>query len=143
MSDTVTHHHTPASEPFLFSPTLYWRVSAFALSAVAILGIVVNAVTGEVAGIANFLEFDWVHNILHVVLALAAFVFGFGNVGAAARKYGAIVFGFVYMALGVFGLIAGPLSYEIGTLMGLELGENLVHVVLGAWALTAGFGAKY
>lgn len=132
---------TNTDNPVL-NPRIYWRVSAFALSAVALLGIAVNAITGEVAGINGFLEFDWVHNILHVILAAAAFVFGFGNVPAHLAKTFAIIFGFVYMGLGILGLAMGT-SSELFGLIGLELGENLVHVLLGAWALAAGFGAKY
>lgn len=128
----------------IFNPRIYWRVSAFALTAVALLGILVNAVTGEAeAGINNFLEFDWAHNVLHVVLAAAAFFFGFANVSPQVSKTFAIVFGFVYMGLGIFGLIADPLDYNVLNILSLELGENLVHVLLGAWALAAGFKAQY
>lgn len=128
----------------IFDPRIYWRVSAFALTAVAVLGILVNAVTGQSeAGIANFLEFDWAHNVVHLVLAGAAFFFGFANVSGQTAKTFAIVFGFVYAGLGLFGLVAGPLDYTLGNILSLELGENLVHILLGAWALTAGFKAQY
>ena len=140
MSEYATQQPTH-SNPIL-NPRMYWRVSAFALTGVALLGIVVNAVTGEVTGIPSFLEFDWAHNILHVVLAAAAFVFGFGNISPAVSRTFAIVFGFVYMGLGILGLAMGT-SSELFGLIGLEIGENLIHVVLGAWALAAGFGARY
>lgn len=132
---------TNTNNPIL-NPRTYWRVSAFALTAVALLGIVVNAITGEVAGIPGFLEFDWAHNILHVVLAAAAFIFGFGNIPGRVSKVFAIIFGFVYMGLGILGLTMG-LTGDVLGIIGLELGENLVHVLLGAWALAAGFGARY
>ena len=137
MSEYATPINT--TNPIL-NPRTYWRVSAFALTAVALLGIIVNAITGEVAGIPSFLEFDWAHNILHVVLAAAAFVFGFGNIPGNVSKVFAIVFGFVYMGLGILGLAMGMTS-ELFGLIGLELGENLVHVLLGGWALAAGFTA--
>ena len=126
----------------ILDPRIYWRVSAFALTAVALLGIIVNAITGEVSGIPSFLEFDWAHNILHVVLAAAAFVFGFADIPGRVAKVFAIVFGFVYLGLGVLGLAMGMTS-ELFGLIGLELGENLVHILLGGWALAAGFGARY
>lgn len=136
MSETATHT-TNASNPIM-NPVLYWRVSAFALTAVALLGIVLNSIgIGDLLG--SFLTFDWTHNAVHVVLAAAAFIFGFANVGPAMTKTFAIIFGFVYAGLGVFGFFA-DLSF-IG--LGLELGENLVHLLLGAWALVAGFGARY
>lgn len=141
MSTYATENPTNTDSIFL-NPRVYWKVSAFALSAVALLGIVVNIFAGNNEGIANFLKFDWTHNILHVVLAGAAFLFGFGNFSGQITKVFAIIFGFVYMGLGVVGLIGG-LTFEIADLISLELGENLVHVVLGAWALTAGFAARY
>lgn len=135
MSEYATPTNT--TNPIM-NPVIYWRVSAFALTATALLGIVLNAIDqGTLLG-SNFLAFDWTHNILHVVLALAAFVFGFSNLPGNVVKLFAIVFGFVYMGLGVLGFFIS----DVGPI-GLELGENLVHVLLGAWALTAGFGARY
>ncbi|MGB1697661.1 MAG: hypothetical protein ACPHK8_04620 [Thermoplasmatota archaeon] len=132
---------TNTTNAFL-NPRVYWKVSAFALSAVALLGIVVNIFAGNNEGLDNFLKFDWAHNVLHVVLAGAAFLFGFGNFSGQITKTFAIIFGFVYLGLGVVGLIGG-LTFELAGLLSLELGENLVHVVLGGWALTAGFAARY
>jgi hypothetical protein len=135
MSETVTPTNT--TNPVM-NPLLYWRVSAFALTAVALLGIVLNAIgEGTLLG-ADFLAFDWSHNILHVVLAGAAFIFGFAALPGKTLKMFAIVFGFVYLGLGVLGFVVD----EVGPIH-LELGENLVHLLLGAWALVAGFGAKY
>ncbi len=135
---TETANATYAGSNPIVNPVLYWRVSAIALGAVALLGIVLNSVgAGTLLG-ANFLAFDWGHNILHVVLAIAAAVFGWGNLGAGITKTFAIVFGFVYAILGVVGFFVADLG-----ILSLELGENLVHILLGAWALTAGFGAKY
>ncbi len=134
MSDYATS--TTTRNPVM-NPTVYWRVSAFALTAVALLGIVLNAMDqGTLLG-ADFLAFDWGHNILHVVLAGAAFLFGFGNLPANLVRTFAIVFGIVYAGLGVLGFFVtdvGPIH--------LELGENLVHLLLGAWGLVAGFGSK-
>lgn len=134
MSEYATPTNTTSP---IMNPVLYWRVSAFALTAVALLGIILNIVgQGDLLG-KNFLAFDWTHNILHVVLAAAAFVFGFMALPGNVVKTFAIVFGFVYAGLGVTGFFT-----DVGPI-GLELGENLVHILLGAWALVAGFGAKY
>lgn len=134
MSEYATPTNT--SNPVM-NPVLYWRVSAFALTAVALLGILLNAIgEGDLLG-RNFLAFDWTHNILHVILAAAAFTFGFMALPGNVVKTFAIIFGFVYMGLGIVGFFT-----DVGPI-GLELGENLVHVVLGLWALVAGFGAKY
>ena len=121
----------------IMDPAVYWRFSAFALTAVALLGIVLTAMDqADLLG-AGFLAFDWSHNILHVVLAGAAFLFGFGNLPANLVRTFAIVFGFVYGGLGVLGFFVADLG-----VIHLELGENLVHLALGAWGLVAGFGSK-
>lgn len=138
MAETITRTTRPATSNPIMDPVLYWRVSAFALSAVALLGILVNVLFGNEKGLEGFLMFDWGHNIVHVVLALAAFIFGFGNLSAGITKTFAIIFGFVYAGLGVLGFIVADLG-----ILHLEIGENLIHLVLGAWALTAGFGADY
>lgn len=134
MSELATT--TTTTNPVL-NPTVYWRVSAFALTAVALLGIVLNAMDqGTLLG-ADFLAFDWSHNVLHVVLAGAAFLFGFGNLPTRLVRTFAIVFGVVYAGLGVLGFFVA----EVGPIH-LELGENLVHLLLGAWGLVTGFGSK-
>lgn len=134
MSDYATS--TTTRNP-VTDPGVYWRLSAFALTAVALLGIVLNAMgQGDLLG-ADFLAFDWGHNILHVVLAGAAFLFGFGNLPTRLVRTFAIVFGVVYAGLGVVGFFVN----EVGPIH-LELGENLVHLLLGAWGLVAGFGSK-
>ena len=127
---------TTTRNPIL-DPAVYWRLSAFALTAVALLGIVLGAMgQADLLG-AGFLAFDWSHTILHVVLAGAAFLFGFGNLPAKLVRTFAIVFGFVYGALGVLGFFVADLG-----VIHLELGENLVHLLLGAWGLLAGLGSK-
>lgn len=142
---------TNSTNPIL-DPVIYWRVSAFALTAVAILGIIMASISGgDTAGARSqalafngnhFLGFTWTHNVVHVVLALAAFVFGFANLPGAITKTFAILFGFVYVGLGVLGfLFSNPLGDGLALNLGITL--NVVHLLLGAWALTAGFGARY
>lgn len=136
MSETTTNTMTTTRNPVM-DPVVYWRVSAFALTAVALLGIVLNATgNGTLLG-KDVLAFDWSHNILHVVLAAAAFLFGFAALPGRMVKTFAIVFGAVYAGLGVLGFFTtsvGPIH--------LEIGENLVHLLLGAWGLVAGIGGK-
>lgn len=132
----------------LLDPVVYWRVSAFALTAVALLGIVLTAIGKPdlfaTDGHSHLLPFTWAHNILHVVLALAAFIFGFANLPGRIVKVFAIVFGIVYAGLGVVGFfVADPLGTGSGMALHLTETLNVVHILLGGWALLAGFGAKY
>lgn len=149
MSDYATPTNT--SNPIL-DPRVYWRVSAVALTAVALLGITLALVSGGGAESTkdqalafdshHGLGFTWTHNVVHVILAAAAFVFGFAPMPGKALKAFAVLFGFVYAGLGVLGfLLANPLGTGLALNLGVSL--NLVHILLGAWALTAGFAAKY
>lgn len=133
----------------LMNATLYARITGIALLAIAILGMVFsamgdgsgryglfceNATTCEGAASNNsFLAFDWTHNIVHVVLAGIALYVGFAATGNIATLY-AKVFGIVYAGLGVTGFFATDLG-----ILHLELGENLVHLLVGAWGIVAGF----
>ena len=143
---------TNTSNPIL-DPVVYWRVSAFALAAVALLGIVLAAISGGDAEGAqgqalafhstHGLGFTWTHNILHVVLAVAAFVFGFATLPGRLVKAFAILFGVVYAGLGALGfLLTNPLG-DGALALNLGISLNVVHLLIGAWALTAGLAAKY
>lgn len=119
----------------VMDPKWYARVTGFALAATALLGIVMEMATdGDF--IAGFLEFDWTHDILHVVLAAAAIGAGFAAGGSYAQLY-AKIFGVVYTGLAVAGFIAPDLLSFLG--VHLELGENLVHLVIGGWGIVTGF----
>lgn len=134
----MTEYATPTNtQNILLDPRTYWRVSAFALAATALLGIVLNAL-GEGDLLAPFLAFDWTHNIVHIALAGAAFYFGFANLAGATVRTFAVVFGIVYGLLGVLGFFIADLG-----ILHLELGENLIHLVLAAWAITSGLMARY
>lgn len=119
-------------ENALLSPRMYARITGIALAAVALLGIVME-LAADGSFIPGFLEFDWTHDIVHVVLAAVALFVGFGASPAFARTY-AKLFGVVYLALGVVGFFVADL-----VILQLELGENLVHLLIGAWGVAAGF----
>jgi hypothetical protein len=121
----------------VLDPVTYWRVSAFLLTLVALLGAVLDATGNASLFGAHVLAFDWPHNLLHGVLALAAFVFGFAALPLPVVRLFAIVFGVVYAGLGVVGFLVD----QIGA-MHLEVGENVLHLLLGAWAVAAGVAAK-
>lgn len=142
----MTEYATPSNttNPVL-NPVLYWRVTALLLTAVAIAGVLWNGITQENnVGMGNFLRFDWTHNIVHIVLAGAAFIFGFANLPGRVVKTFAIVFGVVYTGLGILGFIQPVVDgLDDALVLHLEVGENLVHLLIGAWALASGFGARY
>lgn len=139
MTDYATT--TPHASPTILDVRLYWRASAYLLAAAAVAGALLNAITGEVVGIPNVLMFDWAHNGLHAVLAAASFTFGYAALKPAIVRGAAITFGIIYGGLGVLGLILG-LEAELFGLIGIELGENLLHVGLGAWAIASAVASR-
>jgi hypothetical protein len=105
--------------------------------------LVVAGIALEVAGrprlVPGFLEFDWPHTLLHVVLLGLAVHFGWFAQAAATRTYAKVfgVGGLVVAATGFIPLAAGAVHEATG--WHFELGENLVHGLLGLWGATAGF----
>lgn len=119
----------------ILNPRLYARITGLALAATAILGLVMTLANKGVF-VDGFLNFDITHDILHVVLAAAALAAGFVAGGAYARIY-ARVFGIVYAGLAVAGFVNGNILSTLGVT--LELGENLVHALIGVYGILAGF----
>lgn len=116
---------------------LYWRISAWVLAAVAVVGFILEA--GGLAAILgrDLLVFDMTHNMLHMVLAAAAFVFGYTDMEKGVVKTFAVIFGIIYLGLGLVGFFVAQILT-----VGLELGENLLHLLLGAWGLSAGLAGR-
>ena len=142
---------TNTTNPIL-DPVLYFRIAALALTAVTILGLVLGILYGGGAadaedqilsfGSHHGLGLTWTHTAVHGVLALASFVFGYAGLPGKVTRVLAIVFGLVYGALGVLGfLLSNPLGDGLALNLGVTL--NAVHILLGAWALTAGLAARY
>lgn len=114
---------------------MYAKITGIVFAVVALLGIILNAIGNPDLLGANFLAFDWTHNILHVVLAAAGLYVGFAGTDALCTLY-ARAFGIVYVLLGITGFFWTGVST---TMLHLELGENLLHILVGAWGCAAGF----
>jgi hypothetical protein len=125
----------------------YFRLTSIVLALVGVLGIVLAAVGQSHAldfGMSpGFLTLTYTHSIVHLVLAAVAGLLGFGSVAPNVVKTLAIVIGAVYILLAIVGFMGGsfgtnplggsPLDLQLG------LGGNLVHLLLGALGLIAGF----
>lgn len=122
-----------------------------------ILGIVFLLV-----GLIGFMKPDlmgthlsMLHNIVHIASGAIALYLGFAGTLSAARLF-CIVFGLVYLLLGVLGFVlGGPASSTMAGMAGmgsdpnlwkfipgqLEFGRNdhILHVLLGIIFLIAGF----
>lgn len=120
------------------------RPRTFALGWGAVLLVLVAAgVILEFAAagrfLPHFLAFDWTHDGLHIaLLALAAYM-GFGAPERVVLAY-ARIFGLAGLLIAAAGTV--PATHEwLGRSIGLhlEVGENVVHGLIGAWGLVVGF----
>ena len=80
------------------------------------------------------------HNLIHIVSGVLALYFGFAGSVSGAKTF-CIVFGLVYGALGVIGLVKGNLDIPQLKLM-LGHVDHLIHVVLGVGFLAGGFFSR-
>lgn len=84
------------------------------------------------------------HNAVHIVSGVAALYFGFAGTLSAARAF-CLIFGVVYLALGILGLVLGePPDRMWHPLNVLELGtsDHAIHLLLGALFLAGGLFTK-
>jgi hypothetical protein len=120
--------------------TTYARLTGAVLLLTGIVGIASLAV-GYIGFLAiDFLAWDTTHNVLHVVLGAIALYVGFSpRPYLDPLTYGK-VFGAIYTLLAVGGFLA-PSLFGLGPALGLglELGENLIHLLVGILGLVAGF----
>ena len=83
------------------------------------------------------------HNVVHIVTGAIALYFGFAGTLSAAKMF-ALIFGVVYLALGVLGLAMGTGAEKMWMIGPLHFGEmdHLIHVVLGLIFLAGGLFTK-
>jgi hypothetical protein len=102
-----------------------------------------------VAGLVGFVQphflgfhLTLIHNVIHLASAAVALYLGFAGTAAGARTF-CLVFGAVYLLLGVLGfvapgLVATVLGHDGAVSAGELMPDNLFHVVAGAVFLFAG-----
>ncbi|MDQ5846649.1 MAG: DUF4383 domain-containing protein [Acidobacteriota bacterium] len=78
------------------------------------------------------------HNLVHIVSGAIALYFGFAGSLSGAKTF-CIIFGLVYLGLGVVGLALGDLN--IGPLM-LGKVDHGIHLILGVIFLAGGLFTK-
>ncbi|HKZ03559.1 MAG TPA: DUF4383 domain-containing protein [Pyrinomonadaceae bacterium] len=104
-----------------------------------------------IVGVAGFAKADLLgahltppHNLVHIVSGVIALYFGFAGSLSGARGF-ALVFGIVYLALGILGLVLGDPAmareWHVGPLM-LGFVDHGIHLLLGVAFLAAGLFTK-
>jgi len=83
------------------------------------------------------------HNVVHIVSRAIALYFGFAGTLSAAKIF-TLVFGVVYLALGILGLVMGTGAEKMWMVGPLHFGQmdHLIHVVLGLAFLAGGLFTK-
>jgi hypothetical protein len=80
------------------------------------------------------------HNLVHIVSGVLALYFGFAGSLSGAKGF-CLVFGLVYLALGVYGLVTGTINIPALKLI-LGQVDHYIHVVLGVGFLAGGLLTK-
>jgi hypothetical protein len=94
------------------------------------------------------------HNVVHLVSGAISLYLGTKGTMSAARKF-CIIFGIVYLLLGVVGMLMGPGmpsvehlaqdAHLLKVIAGvLEFGtrDHIIHILIGVIYLIGGFGTK-
>ena len=83
------------------------------------------------------------HNVVHLLSGALALYFGFAGTLSAAKMF-ALVFGVVYLALGILGMALGEAPdrmWNVGPLM-LGQADHGIHILLGVIFLAGGLFTK-
>jgi hypothetical protein len=84
------------------------------------------------------------HNVVHIVSGVVALYFGFAGSLSGAKGF-CLVFGLLYLALGLVGMVRGDAAdnrmLQIGPLM-LGTADHGIHLLLGAVFLAGGLLTK-
>jgi hypothetical protein len=83
------------------------------------------------------------HNVVHILSGVIALYFGFAGTLSGAKAF-CLVFGVVYMALGILGMALGAPPDRMWVLGPLHLGtaDHGIHVLLGVVFLAGGLFTK-
>ena len=111
------------------------KILGVVLLLVGLLGFVQPAFLGAHLGPA--------HNAVHIVSGAIALYLGFAGTLAAAKTF-CLVFGVVYLALGILGLALGTGADRMWMLGPLHFGQvdHGIHVLLGIIFLAGGLFTK-
>jgi Domain of unknown function (DUF4383) len=83
------------------------------------------------------------HNVVHIVSGVIALYFGFAGSLSGAKAF-SLVFGVVYMALGILGMALGTGESRMWMVGPLNLGQadHGIHILLGVVFLAGGLFTK-
>ena len=109
------------------------------------IGFLLVGIIGFIAPDILGMHLTLAHNIVHLVTGAVSLWLGLKGTPSAAKTF-CILFGLVYLLLGVVGFVIGTgdekmLELIPGQLMFGRM-DHIVHILLGAIYLIGGFGTK-
>ena len=84
------------------------------------------------------------HNVVHIVSGAIALYFGFAGTLSGAKTF-SLVFGIVYLALGILGMALGTgddRMWHVAGLLDLGTADHGIHILLGVIFLAGGLFTK-
>jgi cytochrome c oxidase assembly factor CtaG len=84
------------------------------------------------------------HNVVHLVSGALALYFGFAGTLSGAKTF-SLVFGVVYLALGILGMALGTgddRMWHVAGLLDLGTADHGIHILLGVIFLAGGLFTK-
>lgn len=122
--------------PLPVNPKSFLQIGGVILLALGIIGYLVPNLLGDL------LWFDQSENVAHTVLGIVALVLAPLPIGDL-KKWVVVLVGLVALYFGIAGFLvsanSAPNYYGITN---FEMLDNVVHLVVGVWALMAAFGKK-
>ncbi|MCW2972031.1 MAG: hypothetical protein JWN72_304 [Thermoleophilia bacterium] len=118
---------------------MYARIFGVVLTLVAILGFIVNSDQDTTESLLGF-DVNLTHNFVHLATGVLGLLAGFTAL-ISARIY-AIVFGVVYTALGIWGLVHGDGFDPFGIFGEIDMADNFLHLAIGLVGIGAYVASK-
>jgi hypothetical protein len=131
----------------LFTPKGFLMSGGLVLLLLGLIGFVFLNGSPEQSALGSFFWLDNSENVAHLglgIIALAAvYVPGLNSALAPYYRWIVILVGLIALFFGVYGFIlpaGSPASPNTFGLANLELGDNLLHLIVAAWAFAAAMG---
>ncbi len=131
----------------LFTPKGFLMSGGLVLLLLGLIGFVFLNGSATQSALGSFFWLDNSENFAHVALGIVAlaavYVPGLNTALAPYYRWIVILVGLLALFFGVYGfLVAGNATPNTFGLSNLELGDNLLHLVVAAWAFAAAFWAQ-
>lgn len=104
---------------------------------IGLLGFIPAATPGGL--LFGVFAVDMIHNLVHLISGMVLAVVGAGIAGVGKERVVFQILGAVYALVALVGLIQG---YTVAGLFGVNMADNVLHIVIALAALATGFLTK-